>query len=454
MKLTAVCGDFLKTYLKPEIGSRLYMGFSAGIPYLLRLTILDLWLKESGVSNTVIGLFTFLYWPFTLKFLWAPFIERTDFPLLSKKFGRRRGWAVASQLLLFISLLGMACSSPQSSLTSLIFFASLATLGDGIQDMSLYAFQIDKTKAEMFGPIAGAFIFGYRSGMFFAKSVSLYLAHSLSWNMAYAIMAFSIFLCTFFVLHAEEPDVVPTDEMNRIEKIVKIYEKRKSFRFEFLRILNATLLECLVCPFKMFIKRKHSLLLISVIVLYRAGDKMAQKMAKLFYVDIGFSKLEIANVVQVFGAIASLIGGIIGGYFVKKYGVKRAMLMIGAAHALSCFAYVLMSKVGYNISMLYFTVFVENITGGAIATAFVAFLYSLCNKTYATTQYALLWAFYEFGGTICRALSGAIADALGWTNFFLFVPITFIPSLAILYFLLTKEKLSFPVEKSLKCETI
>lgn len=413
------------------------MGFSAGIPYLLRLTILDLWLKESGVSNTQIGLFTILYWPFTLKFLWAPFIERTDFPYLSKKLGRKRGWVVASQLLLFIGLLGMSTSSPQSSLISLIFFASLVTLADGIQDMAMYSFQIDKATVEMFGPIAGAFTFGYRSGMFFAKSVSLYLAYYIGWNWAYAIMAFSILLGIFFVLRVKEPE---PEELQR-----KLNDKKLNF----ISLLKSTLSDCLTAPFKAFMKRADSVLLIFVIILYRAGDKIAQKMTKLFYVDIGFSTLEIANVVQVFGAIASLFGGIIGGYFVKKCGIKKAMLIIGIAHAMSCFAYVALSKIGYNIKMLYFTVFVENITGGAVATAFIAFLYSLCNKKHATTQYALLWGFYELGGTICRAFSGAIADVLGWTNFFLCVPFAFIPSLMILHYLINREK-----QLRLECKAI
>lgn len=405
------------------------MGFSAGIPYLLRLTILDLWLKESGVSNTLIGLFTILYWPFTLKFLWAPFIERVNFPYLSKKLGHKRGWVAASQILLFIGLLGMATSSPQSSLVALIFFALLVTLADGIQDIALYSFQIDKATVEMFGPIAGAFTFGYRSGMFFAKSVSLYLAYYLSWNWAYAIMAFSIFLGTFFVLRIDEPEASEATSNNKL-----------TATFDIIHVLELTLSDCLINPFKEFMKRADSHLLIFVIILYRAGDKIAQKMTKLFYVDIGFSKLEIANVVQVFGAIASLLGGIIGGYFIKKCGIKKAMFFIGIAHAMSCFAYVALSKIGYNIKMLYFTVFVENVTGGAIATAFIAFLYSLCNKNHAPTQYALLWAFYEFGGTICRACSGAIADVLGWTNFFLCVPFLFIPSLTILHYLINKEK--------------
>jgi PAT family beta-lactamase induction signal transducer AmpG len=285
----------------------------------------------------------------------------------------------------------------------------------------------------MFGPLAGVFVFGYKIGMFFSKSVTLYLAHYYGWDLAYAAMAFSIFLCTIFIFCANEPQIPKTSEIKRIEKMVESYGKKEKSRFEFIRLMKATIFECLICPFKIFMGRRDWRETIAVIVLYRAGDRMAQKMAKPFYVDMGFSKLEIANVVQVFGTIAALVGGIAGGYLVKLYGVKRAMFWAGVIHAVGCLSYMILSCVGHDVRMLYLTVFIENITCGAIATAFIAFLYSLCNKNYATTQYALLWAFFELGGIIFRTISGAIADALGWTNFFLFVPFMFCPSLLILH---------------------
>jgi PAT family beta-lactamase induction signal transducer AmpG len=221
--------------------------------------------------------------------------------------------------------------------------------------------------------------------------------------------------------------------------MMQTYEQNDNSKFEFFRILKATIFECLVCPFKIFMKRNDWKKLISVVVLFKAGDIMAQKMAKPFYVELGFSMLEIANVVQVFGTVAALIGGIVGGYLIKNIGIKTAMLYTAMAHALSCLAYVALSTMGHNIYMLYAAVFVENITGGGMGTAFIAFLYSLCDKQYCATQYALLWAFYDFGGIICRTISGAIADMLGWTNFFLFIPIVFMPSIVILRSMIKKK---------------
>lgn len=420
MKIASIVDDFIKVYFRKELSSKFLIGFTCGVPFLLRLAVLDLWMKDRGLSNSLVGIVTLLQWPFTFKFLWAPFIERFNFPILSKMFGQRKGWAIASQLLLFIGVLGMASSSPDSSLCRLLFFTSLVAFADGCQDMSLYVYQLCATTSKMYGPTAGVYVFGYKIGLLFSKSITLYLAHYFGWNSAYFIMAFSIFVCTFFILRIPEP------------KIQNPQTQKFSLNSKFSEIITTTVNQCLLDPFKKFMEKTRWKSIISIVILYRAGDILAQKMARLFYIDLGFTILDIANVVQVFGSIATLLGGIIGGYFIKKLGIVKAMIHFGVIHAISCLCYVILSLVGRNLAVLYMSVFVENITSGAVTTAFIAFLYSLSNKAYAATQYALLWAFYDLGGTFYRTISGILADTVGWTNFFLIIPLTFIPSLIIL----------------------
>ena len=419
MKLASLFDDFIDVYFKKGLSSKFFIGFTCGVPFILRLAILDLWLKDQGLSNSLIGILTLLQCSFTFKFLWAPFIEKFNFPFLSKIFGQRKGWAIASQMLLFIGVIGMATSSPSSSLFRLLFFTSLVAFADGCQDMSLYTFQFPKTDSKMYGPTAGVYVFGYRTGLFFSKSITLYLAHCVGWNAAYFIMAFSIFLCTLFILRIDEP---------KPNKMVSNIDGKQSP----LKIISSTMKQCLFDPFKNFMKQRDWKSFIAVIILYRAGDVLAQKMARLFYLDLGFSILDIANVVQVFGSVATLFGGVIGGYFIKKLGIIRSMIWFGMIHASSCLCYVILAFVGKNLPVFYFSVFVENVTSGAAVTAFVAFLYSLSHKNYAATQYALLWAFYDLGGTFYRTVSGIIADSLGWMNFFLIIPLTFTPCLIIL----------------------
>ena len=435
MKIASLLGDFVKTYKTPGIGSRFFLGFSCGIPFLLTLTILDIWLKDKGVSNTVIGLFTLLHWPFTFKFLWAPFVESFDVPYLSKKFGRRRGWAILSQFLLFFGLIGMAHSDPQTSMISLMFFTSTVAFADGLQDLSLYIYQMYRINKKTLGPSAGFFMFGYRSGMFFAKSASLYLAHYFGWHISYYVMAFSVFIGTFFIFSVEEPQI-ESDSQDFTKPL-----KGKSFLIQSANILKTTMYKRLINNLQIFMRRANWKKYLLIVVMFKAGDIAVHKMVKPFYMDLGFSMLEIANVVQVFGTISTLIGGILGGYFVKKYGLKRLMFYSAIIHASSCFLFVIMSKIGYNLGFLYVSTLIENITGGIMTTAYLAFLYSLCDKEkYCASQYALLWAFYDSGGIICRTISGMLADLFGWTMFFSLIPLAFVPSLVVLHSLIVKNE--------------
>lgn len=437
MKLRSLIRDFVDSYFNKDVCVKAFVGFACGVPAMLRLTVLDIWLKDCGVSNTMIGFFSLLHWPYWFKFLWAPFIERTDFPFLSKIFGRRRGWAIASQCLLFIGIFGMASCDPQTSLTLLLLFVSLVAFADGCQDVSMYAYQLDGIENKTMGVSASVFIFGYRVGMFFSKSCALYLAHFIDWHSAYHTMAFVIFLCTIFVLGLHEPIVNNKKEMRYLNVLAKEYITDNSMIGE----IKHRIYECLICPFKLFMEQPGWQAAMMLIFTYRIGDRIVQKMAKLFYVDIGFSLLDIANAVQVFGTMATIAGGIFGGYYVKHAGIKKAMFRLGIIHTLACFSYIVLTQTGAHLSVLYLTVFVENTTGGAVVTAFIAYLYSLCNhRAYPATQYALLWAFYEFGGMICRSISGVMADSLGWLCFFLSVPILFVPGLIVLWKMIRKEE--------------
>ncbi len=418
--------DLINSYLQKGLGSKCLLGFTCGVPFLLRLAVLDIWLKDFGLSNTTIGLLTVIQWPYILKFLWAPFIERFDFPILSRLLkGRKRGWAIASQLLLFFGIVGMATSSPDSNLYRLLFFASLVAFADGCQDVAIYACQWDRVPQHLYGPTAGIFVLGYRIGLLFSKSLTLYLAHYFNWNCAYGVMAFSVFICTLFILRMPEPAVIEGD-----------VENQKNDTSTFVRIVEVAIMtvsQCLIEPFRQFLQKEHWKQFIAVLMLYRMGDIFFQKMAKLFYIDIGFSILDIANVVQVFGSIATLLGGVVGGYFIQKLGIVKSMIYFAIVHGLCCLCYVILSQMGNNLPMLYLSVFVEHTSNGAIATAFITFLYCISNKRYAATQYALLWAFFGLSNILYRSISGVIADMLGWTNFFLLIPLTFVPSIIVLY---------------------
>lgn len=419
-----------------------WIGLSCGIPFLLTTEILDVRLKMAGVSNTVIGIFAVLHCPYTFKFLLGPISDKIRCPFLHERFGQRRGWALISQSMLFLGLLGIAFSDPISEMRRLIFFILLSTFANGLQDITLYNYQFDNVKRENFGAIASVVNIGYKVGMLISKSSALYIQYYFGWTAAYVTMAFSIFLSVIFVLFAHEPVIIPTKDEKTVKRLTNmLFEKQKSSNKEtgIISKLSLIFFECLVCPIKILVRSQHWSLYISLIILYKAGDVMLKKMAKVFYIDIGFSILEIANVVQVFGTIASFVGGIIIGYILKKNDLKKCMLYSAIVHLLAGFSMLLLIYFGHNILVLYVVVLTEVITGSAMSTCFLAFLYSLCKAGSPTTQYALLWAVHEIMGILIRSFAGIYSDMVGWTTFFMTIPLLFIPGIIILRVLIKKE---------------
>jgi PAT family beta-lactamase induction signal transducer AmpG len=385
------------------------VGFSYGLSFPLTLAVLDLWLKDSGISNAAIGMFSLFHWPFTLKFMWGILIENYDVVYFSKKIGRARSWIIVSHLILIAGVIGMANSNPSSDLQTLIFFAALTALGDGCKNVVLYPYQIDGINKNQFGYVAGIVGFGHKIGMITTKVLALYLANIFGWKVAYYAAAFSIFLLMIMILSIRPPEK---------------RQKLKGISF------GDSLKKSLIIPFKKIIEEKDGLYVVLVLSLYKSADFMMQKMSKLFLMEIGFSKIEIANVVQLFGSITAIVGGLIGGYIIKKIGIFKAMIYFGGSHAISFFPYLIFTKIGANSSCLSLIILSEAFTGGCVTSAFLAFLYAKCKTG---SLYALLWAFHEISGIFFMGISGIIADEVGWRLYFTLVPLVYAIVLAILW---------------------
>ncbi|MDR1362113.1 MAG: hypothetical protein LBJ16_02770 [Holosporaceae bacterium] len=383
------------------------VGLSCGTSFPLTIVILDYWLKECGVSNSVIGFFTFLHLPFTLKFIWAPLIDDTDIPYLSKLLGRTKSWVILSQMLLMIGVIGMAHADPGSSLDKLMFFVSMTSFADGCQNVALYPYQIDRISEKEFGYTASIVGFGYAWGSVLTKFTTLQVAHFYGWTVAYECAAGLIFICMVSILATPSPqtscdaaDDAGDAGMGRLK-----YSMRK------------------------FCDTKDGRYLLALLMLYKAADHMIHKMSRPFCLDIGFSKEEIATIAQLVGAASTVIGGFIGGLYVKKMKLKKSMMLLGVAHMLSLYSYVGLWIYGHNTHVLGIVACLEGVTGGATAAAFLAFLYTLCP---GSSQYALLWALHEFAGLVLASVSGICVDFLGWLRYFILIPLVFTPSLLLL----------------------
>ncbi len=427
----------LATYLRKDISEVLFIGLFCGLPFLLTTSILDIWLKEEGVSNTVIGLFALLHCPYTLKFLWGPLLEKIPIPYLSKKLGQHKSWAVLSQSCLIICLAGIAYYSP-NNLNHLMIFVFLCALANGCQDMTLYSFLLKNPKTEDLGLIATMMNFGFKIGMFISKSSVLYIAHYISWQAAYFTIAGSLLFGIIFVLLANEPEYEKSPDDKKIRRMT-FFLKNIIKKHGVIQQIKIVFFECLICPAKLFLRKKYWKLYILIIMLYKVGDIMIIKMAKIFYMEIGFSTLDIANAVQVFGTLSSFIGGIIGGLLIRSNNLKKCMLWAAIIHSLIGLSLILLTYTGKSYIALYSIVFAEVSTGGAMSSCFLAFIYSLCKTGSRSTQFAVLWAFHESFGILFRTFSGWYSDIVGWHVFFVTSSLLFIPGIIVVLFLLKSE---------------
>ncbi|MBO7642295.1 MAG: MFS transporter [Alphaproteobacteria bacterium] len=389
--------------------SKIFIGICYGISFPLTITILDYWLKDLGISNALIGLFSFIHWPFMLKFLWGPIIENFDIPLLSKKMSRYKSWMTCSYLVLILGIVIMANSNPTTNVFWLIFGASLVAIADGCKNIVLYPYQLIGKKEDSVGFIASCVNLGNRLGSIFIKVSTLYVAHFFDWRTAYLSAALMIFFVMIINFVIEEPH--------------KNFENREDFS------LKREYLKSFFAPIKQFLETQDSTKILAIVGLYKSADFMMQKMSRIFCIEVGFSKIEIANIIQFYGSITVIVGSFLGGYAIKKLGLIRSMRFILSLHAISFFTYLLLTEFGKENTLLTIIITFEALSGGAVTSCFIAFFYTIAADL---TIYAVLWALYELSGLIFMSVSGIFANLLGWKLFFCFVPMLVIPNLILL----------------------
>ena len=409
--------DTFKLYTERRLLFVFVMGFASGLPLLLTMGTLQIWLTEVGVSLTAVGLFALTGTPYTLKFLWAPLIDRVSVPLLSRRLGRRRSWMLVIQLGLMGAIVGLGFSDPATGPFRTAAFALAVAFFSASQDIVIDAYRIEILDPSQQGAGAAMTQAGYRFGLIVAGAGALYLADTVgSWSIVYAVMAVLVLVGVAAALFAPAPPG---------ESLAGAGESHAALT------LQAMVIE----PFREFLTR-HSLssawVILAFILLYKFGDAFAGSMANPFFVKIGFSKIEIANASKIFGVFATLAGVFIGGVLVKQYGVLNTLLWCGVLQMLSNLMFAALAVVGHDVGFLYLTVGIENFTGGMASSAFVAYLSLLCNTAYTGTQFALLTSFMAFGRTWLSSTGGWLADHTDWVTFFVVSTVIAVPGLLLL----------------------
>ena len=380
----------------------LLMGFSCGVPLLLTISVLQAWMKEEGVDLTVIGMMALVGLPYTLKFLWAPFMDRFTLPFL----GRRRGWLLIAQVALIFSIAGLGLTDPGNNPWLVAFAAFLVTFFSASQDIVVDAYRREDFPDEELGLASSLYINGYRVGMLLASGGGLIMADYMSFPSVYLIMAACILPGLVTTLLAHEPEVD-----------VRMPENIR---------------EAVVDPLVEYFSRHGALWILAFILFYKIGDTMASAMTTPFYLDIGFTKTEIGAVVKLFGFWATVAGTLVGGLFMLRMGINRSLWVFGFLQAISTACFAILARIGPNVSLLSGVIAFENLSSGMGTAAYAAFMASITNKKFTATQYALLTSLMGVPRVIASAPTGFLAKNLGWGSFFIACALIAIPGMLLL----------------------
>lgn len=405
-----------RVYLDRRVVRILVLGFASGLPFPLVYSTLSAWLQEVGVTKTAIGLFSLVGTAYSFKMLWSPLVDRMPLPLLTRAFGQRRGWFLFSQVGVAAAMLGLGDSSPASDLWACALWAVVLAFASATQDIVADAYRIESLEQDQFGAGAGIFVLGYRVAMVAGGAGALILAELAGWFAAYAAMAGLMGAGVLVVLLSPEP-VRPRADAETVP-------------------LGVRLVDSVIGPLADFFRRPHALAILLFVGLYKYGDALLGVMANPFYLEMGFSKIEIGEVSKVFGMAMTIAGGLLGGVLVARLGILRMLLWGGIAQALSNLVFAVQAMVGHSLPMLAVTIGIEGLTTGIGTTAFVAYLSSLCSVAYTATQYALLSSLMAFARTILASGGGWLAERLDWVSYFVVTTAAAVPGLLLLAWLM------------------
>ncbi|MGS2724171.1 AmpG family muropeptide MFS transporter [Porticoccus sp. GXU_MW_L64] len=423
--------EAFRVYQKPQVVTMLFLGFSAGLPYLLVFSTLTAWLRDYGVSRTAIGFFGWVGITYSIKVLWAPVVDRIALPWLTEALGQRRSWMIVAQVGIMVGLLSMAVLQPDQALYPFALSAVLIAFSAATQDIAVDAFRIESAVDEYQGAMSATYIFGYRLALLVAGAGALYIADWASWESAYTSMAVLMLVGVITVLCIREPERVISHETQEMEQ--QLRHLTHSDRPGRWHKIEAWFISAVVSPFVDFFKRngRDALWILLFISLFRLSDITMGIMANPFYLDIGFTKSEIATVSKVFGFFMTIAGSFIGGLCVVRYGIYKPLIVGAVAVALANLPFAWLASVGPNVEWLAVVISTDNLSGGFSNAVFIAYLSSLTNRAYTATQYALFSSLMTLPGKFISGFSGVVVDSFGYNSFFLYAAAIGIPAIVL-----------------------
>lgn len=435
----------LRVYTHPRVLGMLSLGFSAGLPLLLIMGTLSFWLREAGIDRATIGYLSWIGLAYSFKWLWSPLVDRLSLPLLTSLLGRRRAWLLLSQIVIASALVGMAITDPVINLPHLVFFALAVAFASATQDIALDAYRIEAVAVELQGAMAATYQAGYRVAMILASAGVLWIAAAVDasadaydhapWRFAYLVMAVSMAVGIVTTLIIREPEVPYNRTVSENERIAQRALAQWAMP-ERIKSLLVWLYSALIAPFRDFLLRhgRKALLILGLIAIYRISDVVMGVMSNPFYVDMGYSKDEVATISKVYGVIMTIAGAAIGGVLTAKIGIMRTLFLGAVLSAATNLLFVWLAGRGHDISGLIFTISADNLSAGIASCAFIAYLSGLTNSAYSATQYALFSSVMLLLPKFIAGFSGEFVDAYGYETFFIATALLGLPVLILVWF--------------------
>jgi len=427
-------------YSKPRVLGMLFLGFSAGLPFLLVFSTLSAWLRDVGIERTVIGFFSWVGITYSIKVFWAPVVDSLSIPVLTRLLGKRRSWMLLAQIGIATGILGMAFTDPTKQIHLVAWFALLVAFSSATQDITVDAYRIEALDKIYQGAMATTYVLGYRIALLAAGAGTLYIAEYQNWTIAYLSMAALMGIGIVTTLIINEPavakDSLTVERENKLEHALGINQTHGP-----LQRFAAWFTDAVIAPFADFISRngKTALTILALIAVYKISDITMGVMANPFYLDLGFSKTDIADVAKFFGFFMTIAGAALGGIMVVRYGIMKPLVLGAVLIAATNLLFAMLAV--YEPSKLFLAVVVsaDNLSGGIATSVFIAYLSSLTNTAYTATQYALFSSLMTLPAKFIGGFSGIVVDSHGYFNFFVYAAILGTPAILIAIHLMKKQ---------------
>lgn len=429
-------------YTQPHVLSMIFLGFSAGLPFLLVFSTLSAWLRDEGIDRSLIGFFSWVGVTYSIKVFWAPVIDRLSLPFFCRILGKRRSWMLLAQIGIMAGLIGMAGVDVHSQLRLCALFAVWVAFCSATQDIVIDAYRIERADAEYQGAMAATYVLGYRIALLLAGAGAFYIADFFNWRSAYWVMAAAMSIGVLATLCIREPEHKPVNGAIRIEKELENalgVAEAKNFR----QRLLAGFSDAVLSPFVEFFRRngRTGLLILMLIAVYKMSDITLGVMSNPFYLDLGFNKKDIADISKIFGFFMTIAGASLGGLLVVRYGIMKSLLLGSVMVVVTNLLFATLALTEPSKLLLAGVISADNLSGGLATSVFIAYLSSLTSTAYTATQYALFSSLMTLPAQFLGGFSGVIVDRFGYYAFFLYASAVGLPAILLVLLLMYREKM-------------